>query len=312
MIRYLERDEIDTVRWDRCIDQAFNGNFYGFAWFLDTVADDWGALVEDDYVRVLPLPYRKKFGIHYIYQPFFTQQLGLFSLSALNAEIVGVFLDAIPKRFRRIEMNLNQHNKADSSRFRQAPQLNHELDLIHPYEAISKGYSENLRRNLKKASGAGLTVAKHAKPESVVQLFRENRGKEFGHLREPDYRRLLKMVYQCNHKGMADIRGIYDETNQLLAGAFFIRSHKKATFLFSGLSAEGREKAAMPFLIDAYLREHSNKHLTFDFDGSNDPNLARFYKSFGAREIIYQRVFIDRLPLPVRFGYSLLRGRKDL
>jgi hypothetical protein len=37
-------------------------------------------------------------------------------------------------------------------------------------------------------------------------------------------------------------------------------------------------------------------HLTFDFDGSNDPNLARFYKSFGSRELVYQRIILERSP----------------
>jgi hypothetical protein len=95
-----------------------------------------------------------------------------------------------------------------------------------------------------------------------------------------------------------------------MAGAFFIRSHKKATFLFSGLAEVGRQKSAMPFLIDSYIRESSNKHLTFDFDGSNEPNLARFYKSFGSNEVIYQRVIIDRLPALLKLGYRIFTGRR--
>jgi hypothetical protein len=308
MIRFLERDEIEAKSWDECISHAFNGNLYGYSWFLDIVCDDWAAMVEDDYVRVFPMAYRRKFGVYYIYQPFFTQQLGLYSRSALSQEFLGNFLEAIPRKFQRIELNLNQHNKANDSKYRLQPQLNHELDLIHPYVDISKSYSENLKRNLKKAQHSNVSLVRNPKPETIVELFRGNRGKEFRHLRESDYHRLLQMVYQCNHKGMADIRGVYDERNQLLAGAFFIRSHKKATFLFSGLSGEGREKAAMPFLIDSYIKENSNRHLTFDFDGSNDPKLAQFYKSFGSKEVVYPRVIIDRLPLLARLGYRMFKG----
>ena len=39
----------------------------------------WDALVEDDYVSVMPLPYRKKMGVTYIFPPTMTQQLGVFS-----------------------------------------------------------------------------------------------------------------------------------------------------------------------------------------------------------------------------------------
>ena len=312
MIRYLLRDEIEESLWDECIRRSFNGNLYGHSWFLDIVARDWNALVEDGYQRVFPLPFRKKYGISYIYQPFFTQQLGLYSRSALSSDILVDFLKAIPEKFRSVEINLNLHNKCDETRFQLLPQLNHELDLIHSYPKISEGYSENLRRNLKKAEKAGLTVFKDPRPETIVDLFRENRGKGIIQLDVEDYRRLLQMVYRCSHKGMADIRGVYNRQNQLIAGAIFIRSHDKTIFLFSGLSDEGREKAAMPHLIDTYIREKASQHLTFDFDGSNDPNLARFYKSFGSKEIIYQRVVIDRLPALARAGRRImntLRGK---
>jgi hypothetical protein len=309
MIRYLEHDEIDEKKWDECIRQSFNGNLYGHYWFLDVVAGEWGALVEDDYKRVFPLPHRRKYRLSYIYQPFFTQQLGLYTTSKLSSKMADSFLDAIPKKFRHIEVNLNIHNKVTEGKFRMIPQRNHELDLIHSYDKIYSGYSENLKRNLKKAEKAGLTILKNPRPEVVVDLFRENRGRSIPHLKDEDFRRLLQMVYRCTYKGLADIRGVYDARNQLLAGAYFIRSHKKAIFLFSGLSEEGRKHSAMPFLIDSYIHENANKHMTFDFDGSNDPNLARFYKSFGSKEIIYQRVVINRLPWLASVGYRLLRGR---
>jgi hypothetical protein len=80
MITYLTHKEIDFEKYDRCIDLSLNGIVYAYSWYLDMVTDDWDILVEDDYKSVMPLPKRKKFGIHYIYQPFFVQQLGVFSV----------------------------------------------------------------------------------------------------------------------------------------------------------------------------------------------------------------------------------------
>ena len=57
---------------------------------------------------------------------------------------------------------------------------------------------------------------------------------------------------------------------------------------------------AMPFLIDNFIKEASNSGLVFDFEGSNDLNLARFYKSFGAIDEPYQNLKINRLPLFLR------------
>jgi hypothetical protein len=311
VIRYLQRKHIDELKWNNCINHAFNGNLYGYSWFLDVVAGQWGALVENDYERVFPLVYRRKFGIFYIYQPFFTQQLGLYSTTKLNAEALGAFIQAIPSKFRQVEINLNTLNKAEGLPVKVVPQLNHELDLIHSYEKIRQAYSENLVRNLKKPEKAGLTISKNIKPDDIIELFRKNRGKEIAHLHDKEYLKLKRIAYTCMYKGIASIQGVYDLQNQLCAGAFFIQSNNKAIFLFSGLGETGRDTGAMPFLIDNFIREHAGRHLTFDFDGSNDPSLARFYKSFGSKECVYQRVVIDRLPAALNVGASLYRKLRN-
>ena len=295
MIRYLQRDDIDDNSWNACLEASFNGNIYGRSWFLDIVAENWGALVEEDYERVFPVVYKKKFGIAYIYQPFFTQQLGLYSKTILSQEVVTRFIEAIPAGFRVAETNLNTHNHVDQRKYRAIPQLNHEIDLIESYENIRKGYSDNLKRNIRKAEEQGLSIVKNIRPEIIIDIFRKSRGREFRHLREASYLRLKRLAYVAMHKGVADIWGVINDRNDFCAGAFFFHGNRKAVFLFSGLSAEGREKGAMPFLIDSFIREHSNRHMTFDFDGSNDPNLARFYKSFGAGECHYQRLYFDHL-----------------
>jgi hypothetical protein len=61
------------------IARSFNGIVYAYSWYLDIVSPGWDALVKDDYKSVMPLTWRKKYGIKYLYQPFFTQQLGVFS-----------------------------------------------------------------------------------------------------------------------------------------------------------------------------------------------------------------------------------------
>jgi hypothetical protein len=307
VITYLNRQQIDNEKWDGCIDRSFNGNLYGHSWFLDIVADDWDALVENDYERVFPLVHRRKLSISFIYQPFFTQQLGLYSTTRLDTGTVSTFLRAIPDQFRHIEMNLNTLNKADEAEFRLIPQLNHELDLIRDYKTIREGYSENLLRNIKKGEKAGLTVSKNIKPDDIIELFRKNRGKQIRHLRDKDYLRLKRLAYTCMYRGIANIQGVYNAQNQLVAGAFFIISNRKAIFLFSGLGEEGRKAGAMPFLIDRYIHSHAGQHLTFDFDGSNDEDLARFYKSFGSKECFYQRLEMNRLPALLTIGAKLYR-----
>ena len=299
MIQYLSNQNIDRRKWDECIARSFNGIVYAYSWYLDIVSPGWDALVKDDYKSVMPLTWRKKYSVRYLYQPFFTQQLGVFSAEKSDADLVQKFLDAIPTQFQFIEINLNTFNLSNLSISSIKKNLTHELDLIESYETIAKNYSDNLKRNLKKAQNNKLQTVFVNQPESVIKLFRENRGASLSNLKERDYKTLTTLMHQAIHRGKAQIIHVLNKKNELCAGAFFIESNNKVIFLFSGLSEEGKNLNAMPLLIDSFIKQNSGKNITLDFEGSNDVNLARFYKSFGSKECVYPQVKINRLPFPV-------------
>src|SRR5436190_22577275 len=94
-IQYLVNTGIEKTKWDRCMDNAVNGLVYGYSFYLDAMADNWDALVMGDYEAVMPLTWKKKYGIHYLCQPFLTPQLGIFS-STINAVMLENFLRSIP------------------------------------------------------------------------------------------------------------------------------------------------------------------------------------------------------------------------
>jgi hypothetical protein len=69
-IQRIPRDELIKEKWNGCVHYAPNGNIFGYMWYLDFVAKDWEALVEDDYVSVFPLVYRQNWwGRPELYQP---------------------------------------------------------------------------------------------------------------------------------------------------------------------------------------------------------------------------------------------------
>jgi len=295
VIKYLKHDEIDTEKWDKCISNSVNGLLYASSWFLDLVNDKWEGLVLNDYEAVMPLTPGRKMGIDYLYQPRFTQQLGVFSKLHLTEKTVMEFLKSIPEKFKFIEINLNTHNKIHVSDSHFQPMKTHELDLIKDYDQIFKSYSTNLKRNLKKAEKSSLQIVENIKPEGIITIFRESRGKLYSHLSDQDYDLLRRMIYVMIYKRIAKVVGVFDEMNTLCAGAFFVYSGRKIIFFFSAANHHAKSSGAMPFLIDDFIKNNAGKHFTFDFEGSNNPNLARFYKSFGAGEVHYPQYKVSRL-----------------
>jgi hypothetical protein len=56
----------------------------------------------------------------------------------------------------------------------------------------------------------------------------------------------------------------------------------------------------MFLLIDTFIQNNSGKNLILDFEGSNIPGIARFYKGFGAMAETYYSVHQNRLPRLLR------------
>jgi hypothetical protein len=310
LIRYLLHNEIDKDKWDACIQRSFNGNMYARSWYLDIVHKNWEALVEGDYVRVMPLTGNRKWGIHYLYQPFFAQQLGIFSTTILTDEVICRFLEAIPQKYRFVQINLNIHNQAAGKNYRWIANQDYLLDLIGRYARLAAAYSSNTKRNLKKARASGLTLSKGMRPQVLIDLFRAHKGSEIAHWHDNEYRRLQQLMYMASYKHSGMLYGVYTPHNELCAGAFFLKDQKYLVFLFSALNSEARENGAMTFLIDAVIREFSESVLVLDFEGSNQPGLARFYKGFGAQQVTYYSLEINRLSFPVKQVIGLLKARR--
>lgn len=295
-IKYFRNKDIDKAQWDNCISKSVNGIVFAYSWYLDTVCEKWDALIEDNYKAVFPIIYRQKFGINYLFQPFFCSQSGVFTYGKINTDIINTFLSHIPKKFKLIDMYLNTFNRTNHNLFLLKDTTTFELDLIKPYETLIQGYSENNKRNVNKANKKGITISKNVKPELIIEMFKENRGKLIRSYKQRDYQMLLRLIYKLIYRKRAEIWGAYTKENNLCAGAFFIGSNNKAHFLFSSINKEGRDNNAMFLLVDRFIHENSNEYLILDFNGSNNPDIARFYKGFGATACNYQRVQQNSLP----------------
>ncbi len=296
MIIYLKNEEIDVKKWDQCIHHSLNGIAYAYSWYLNIVAPEWEALILDDYKAVFPLTQNKKYGLHYLFQPFFTQQLGIFSPNLLNEKIIRLLLNKIPSKYRYIDINLNTQNTLTDSKFFITKKVTHHLDLIADHQQIQVGYTTNLKRNIKKAKQANIQILKNGNPEALVKLFVNNQGRKIKGLKRKDYFKLTPIIYEATYKGMGETWAAYDQNNDLCAGIFFLKSHHKVISLIIASNSTAQKHGAIAFIFNSFIQAYQEKNLTLDFEGSMISGIARFYKSFGATEVIYQNIKLNSLP----------------
>ena len=301
MIKYLQHWEINKEKWDDCINLSSDGLVYALSWYLDAVHPGWEALVENDYEVVFPLTSGKKFGINYLYQPYFNQKLGAFSRNPGEYINIDPFLETLLEHFSYVDIKLNRANRIAGKEIQVDMNINFELDLYNDLETIRTNYSENAIRNLKKFNSENIILNEEKDSDLLIRMFRENMGKTLPKIRDIHYSGLKKVMDIAFDKGTGRMLVAKNQKDEFLAGAFFITYHKRAVFLFSANTEEGRETRAMYGIIDSFIAENAGKKLILDFEGSNEKNLARFYKSFGGKIFYYPGLRINRLPRMVRW-----------
>ncbi len=280
MIRYLKRDQLDIKKYDACISNALQSKAYAFSWYLDSVSENWDALVLDDYAAVMPLPKAKKYGITYVFQPFWIQHLGVFSGSPLSDAQMADFINNVPKKFRLIDFNINF--KLENSE----EHLNYILPLGDDYKTLFKNFSKGRKSSITQAEKFGLTLQESKDYEPIIKLFKQNRGLNI-EVTETAYSKLERLLLKANELNQLKIIEAYSKSNQLIGGAFFILSKHRITYLFSAINQEGRDLQAMSLIINSIIKEYSETEYVLDFEGSMLPGVAKFIRSFGAQKELY-------------------------
>ena len=304
MIKFTEHKNINKQKWDACIAKSVNASVFAYSWYLDAVSADWDALICDDYEAVFPIVSRSKYKIQYIYQPFFTRYFGVFSKKKITEQLVDEFLAAIPEKYKFMEFCLNEQNPAKAKGFETKERKYQLLGLDEQYETLQKRYSENAKRNVKKAIKGNLKIRPDIAPEKIVSLFKETKGGELEIFKPSDYKALVQLMDICIERKAGQSIAVYDGTT-LCAAGFFMFSNNRFTFLKSGVTEEGKSKGAMHLLFDYFIRENSGKRYELDFGGSSVDSVARFYKNFGAKDCVYLQLKKSRLPAIVKWVKSL-------
>ena len=270
------------------------------------VCKNWSALILNDYEAVFPLTLNSKYKISYLYQPFFTRYLGVYSKIACTETMVNAFFEAIPSNIQFIEFNIHENNNFTEADFQKKERFFQFLDLNKAYQDIFQDYKGDAKRNLKKAEKNNLKINENIAHEKIVNLFRNNKGKQIKELHSKDYEILKSLMIACNIHKCGIALGVMNTSNELIAGGFFIRTKHRILFLKGSANAEGKALGAMYLMIDELLKTYAQKIDCFDFGGSSLESIASFNHNFGAKNCVYLQVKKNNLPFIVK----LISGKK--
>ncbi|HEX8332935.1 MAG TPA: hypothetical protein VF622_09945, partial [Segetibacter sp.] len=230
-ITYLRNGDIDKGKWDKCINEAINSRVYALSVYLDCMCTHWDALVAGDYEIVMPLPWRSKVGIHYLYQPAFTQQLGIFSADQISNKTVEEFLNQIPAKFKYWDIALNSKNSIETYQVRLGK--NYLLPLSQPYGNLVEQYNRNAKRNIKKAVDAGISIADNSDFAETINIHRKRFNDSIG-ANDDDYKKLSSLLNKLSANGAAFSACAKNGTDKIIASSTYLLHKNRIIFLING------------------------------------------------------------------------------
>ncbi|UOQ66811.1 GNAT family N-acetyltransferase [Hymenobacter volaticus] len=234
-----------------------------------------------------------------IYQPAFTQQLGLLALPESQFPDVLQHLSHLPKRYARLYIQLNDQTPLlPPLSFTSQTRITYHLPLHPEYATLRAGYAADYRRRLRQNNElpAPLTVSQSSSVEEMLALFKQYSGKAAG-LKSRHYQQLqaLYTVLQQHNQALPlEVRAF--ETGELLAAALFVRFRTRLVYLFAVASPAGKKAAAPLLLLDSVIQRHAGTDLVLDFEGGMIESIARFFANFGATPVPYAALSFTQRP----------------
>ncbi len=287
----IEREHIDIEKWNTLVTSSPGASLFSHSAYLDSVAENWCVLVDDDYSNGMALPYTIRMGVKGIYTPKFSRYLEWLHLTE-------------EKKYPSDLMEQLQFAFKVAS-FSSAFMFNENFKAVHVYQINDglKDYNKLSNRMLKKFTNSSYVIAESNQVNQIIDFIHINLNQKVRDLSNTDFSRFNKLVASMNDLGVLKIMGVYDESKSLLGGAFFIEQKSSLLYLKGACIQEAQNEGAMYALIDAGIK-HAEKHnKIFDYGGSRIPGVRQFFMNIGGYDKKYYQYQWNNSSIPVKTAY---------
>lgn len=292
-LQLLSSLDIDKKKWDDCLVNSINPLIYASSTYIDHMADNWSGIVGDDYDIIMPVAWRKKFGIQYCYDVPFIQQLGVFG-KTFQQQDINDCIKLMLRSFKYGDYALNFLNNLKNGKVAN----NYMLSLASNYRSTSFFYSDNLKANLAKAQKNNFEYG-NATAEEAISLFRNLYAAKLPQITPDVYLRFYELCKLKDKEEYLVVRKV-SLNKKILAINLLVKDKFRIYNLMPSITKEGKAVSAGHFLLDNIIKEFSQTGLVLDFEGSDIKGIERFYKSFGAINQPYNKIHFNRLPYFLR------------
>ena len=261
------------------------------------MADNWDGIIIGDYEAIMPITWKNKWGIRYLYQPAFLQQGGIFFKTVLSEANTQQIFNIILKKFKFAEITGNYLNTS----LHQIPFLktntrnNFTIDLNQNYINIFNNYTFSCKKSLRRIKKFELLYKHSDNFSEIIELYKNLYGARLPYILGKDYKHFEKLCNEISGKQSVIIRQAFNPKGDLICAVILLKDAGRLYNIISCVTATGKQAEANYFLYDNIFQEFSGQSLIFDFEGSDVPGIANFYLKFNPENHSYPYIRFNNL-----------------
>lgn len=294
-VTVVEYTQLNEREKEKFAKKMADGSLYQQLWYVACLSDNqFYLVVYGDLEAVLLVPFRKKMGVRYAYRPLFLQK-NIFYGDASKFEVL---VAALQKTVRFGDIALDQlggKNIFDTVFSR----TNYELPLDKPYTELRQSFSKNHKRNINKSKC--LSIKETTDVTALLTIFEAEKTTSFKPKALKNIRKTIhQLVQNTAVKPYLKIMNAYDDGD--VVGAFLLLHYNYRIYYLLGTSKKhmtSLSDKALYRLFDDLIQTCAGTKTILDFEGSDLPGVARFFRGFGAQETHYYAVKWNKLPFPL-------------
>tara|TARA_R110002050_G_scaffold200591_1_gene335575 strand:+ start:127807 stop:128754 length:948 start_codon:yes stop_codon:yes gene_type:complete len=274
--------------------------------WLDAVAGDenWNVILSFKgtlLVGAMPYVTNSKLGLKQITLPFLTPYLGPIIIyptdlkkdnyHSHDRKVTSDLVAQIPKTDRFITQTDFEYmywSPFAWAGYSQTTRYSYLLDTSKTEEELLKGFKPNIKKHIRN-SGATYAVIAANEIDPVFNLHQndlKNKGIELL-FTQNQFARLDQTV---STSGKRIILHAIDDSGNIVCAFYLVFDHQYMHYLVGAVTDDARNSGVMSLLMWEAIKESKKRGLTFNFEGSMNKNIDRFFSSFGGTLSPYMQI----------------------
>jgi len=273
MIQLIDSQFIDEKKWDQLVERT-QANIQNQRVFLDSLCENWSAIIVGDFIAAMALPYTKRAGLKGLFAPPITAPLSWMGECLPDMDKVK---ELIEKNFSRGRLTAYQPLFSDFS-----------IQTIQtvPYHD-NYVISYNTKHNINKFKRTKLNV-QSIDIHRVLTFIQTELNEQMSVFTPAFTGRLERFFNQCDPSLLHSYAICDNSTEQsICAGLICVESPGELNALFCASNAYGKKHRMMYALMHHAIQVARSKQKLFNFGGSSIPSIRYFNLRFATQEQTY-------------------------